>query len=106
MKVGTKINQNLPNVEAGKAAKVGEKGNSEKNKDVKAGALGVADNAPVKLSNQAQAIKKAKEIANQQTVDEAKVARLQKLIDEGKYKVDAEAVADRLVDEQLRMSEA
>lgn len=45
---------------------------------------------------------KAKEIAGQpMSVDEAKVARLQKMIDEGKYKVDADSVADRLVDEHL-----
>ena len=34
-------------------------------------------------------------------IDEAKVSRLQKLIDEGKYKVDAKEIADKMVDEQL-----
>ena len=34
-------------------------------------------------------------------VDEAKIAKLQKLIDEGKYKVDAKAIADKMVDEHL-----
>jgi flagellar biosynthesis anti-sigma factor FlgM len=47
-------------------------------------------------------MQKAKDIASQpMTVDEAKVARLQKLIDEGKYKVDSQSIADRLVDEHL-----
>lgn len=47
-------------------------------------------------------MQKAKEIATRpDTVDEAKVARLQKLIDEGNYKVDADAIADRLVDEHM-----
>ncbi len=34
-------------------------------------------------------------------VDEMKVAKYQKLIDEGKYEVDSRAVADRMVDEHL-----
>jgi negative regulator of flagellin synthesis FlgM len=57
--------------------------------------------AKVAVSSEAQAFQKAKAIASKDTVDEAKVARLQKLIDEGKYKVDSKAVADRLVDEHL-----
>ena len=37
-------------------------------------------------------------------MDEAKIARFQKLIDEeGKYNVDASAVADKLVDERPLM---
>ena len=36
-------------------------------------------------------------------IDEAKVARLQKLIDEGKYNVDADAIADRMIDEHSKM---
>lgn len=35
-------------------------------------------------------------------VNEKRVAELQKLIDEGKYKIDAEAIADRMVDEHLK----
>lgn len=57
----------------------------------------------VSVSERAQMMAKAKEIASKTTVDEAKVARLQKMIDEGKYKVDAQAVADRLVDEHLNI---
>ncbi len=66
---------------------------------------GVANSTRVDVSERGQQIKKAKEIASKDlnSVDEAKVARLQKMIDEGKYKVDAEAIADRLVDEQLNM---
>lgn len=52
----------------------------------------------VDVSKRAQDMKKAKEIAMAAPdVDEAKVARLQKLIDEGNYKVDAEAVAERMI---------
>jgi negative regulator of flagellin synthesis FlgM len=60
----------------------------------------------VELSSRAQDIKKAKELATpSQDIDEAKVARLQGLIDAGKYKVNAEAVADRLLDEHAKMAE-
>lgn len=59
------------------------------------------DATKINLSTQARQISKAKELASQDSVDEAKVARLQKLIDSGDYKVDAEAVADKLVNEHL-----
>jgi negative regulator of flagellin synthesis FlgM len=55
----------------------------------------------VNVSERAQMMQKAKDIASNGDIDEAKVARLQKLIDEGKYKTDAKAIADKLVDEHL-----
>jgi flagellar biosynthesis anti-sigma factor FlgM len=62
----------------------------------------VKDSANVNVSDRAQMMQKAKDIASQpETIDEAKVARLQKLIDEGKYNVDAASIADRLVDEHM-----
>ena len=61
----------------------------------------VDGSAKVNLSEQAQLMQKAKAIASADTVDEAKVARLQAMIDSGEYRVDADAVADRLVDEHL-----
>jgi negative regulator of flagellin synthesis FlgM len=62
----------------------------------------IRDSANVNVSERAQMMAKAKEIASSpMSVDEAKVARLQKMIDEGKYKIDADAIADRLVDEHL-----
>ena len=58
----------------------------------------------VDISTRAADIKKAKALATpSESIDEAKVARLQKMIDEGKYESDAEAIADRLVDEQMKM---
>lgn len=57
--------------------------------------------ARVNLSDRAQAMQRAKEIASEDTIDEAKVARLQKMIDEGSYNVNADEVADRLVDTQM-----
>lgn len=65
----------------------------------------IEGSAKINMSDKAQAFQKAKAIASADTIDEAKVARLQKLIDEGKYKVDAQAVADRLIDEQIATGE-
>ena len=59
----------------------------------------------VDVSARAQMMNKAKSIASQDTVDEAKVARLQKMIDEGRYNVDASKIADKLVDEHLATME-
>lgn len=65
--------------------------------------LGATDASKVEISKRAQDIRKAKEIAMATPdVDEAKVSRLQKLIDEGKYKVDAAELADKMIDEQLK----
>lgn len=65
-------------------------------------AAGLNDSAKVELSSRAQDIKKAKELATPNAgIDEAKVARLQAMIDKGEYKVDAQAIADRLVDDHL-----
>ena len=58
----------------------------------------------VNLSQKVYDMKKVKEMATpNDSIDEAKVARLQALIDAGEYKVDADAIADRLVDEHLNM---
>jgi negative regulator of flagellin synthesis FlgM len=56
----------------------------------------------VELSSRAQDMKKAKEVATATPdINEEKVARLQKLIDQGKYKVDAKDIADKMVDEHV-----
>lgn len=56
----------------------------------------------VNLSDRALEAKKIKELAMAAPdVDQAKVEKFRKLIDEGKYKVDANAVADKMVDEEL-----
>ncbi len=69
--------------------------------------MGIADrldSAQVQMSPDGLALQKAKMLANPNGINEAKVARLQKLIDEGKYNVDSSAIADRLVDEHLKMN--
>jgi len=91
------------NIDTGKAGKAEAAGLK---RDIQAGGLSnknaLKEAANVNVSERAQMMAKAKEIASMpMSVDEAKVARLQKMIDEGKYKVDAESIADRLVEEHL-----
>jgi flagellar biosynthesis anti-sigma factor FlgM len=90
-------------VETGKAGKA-DAAHGMKNGS-KAGGLASAkdlkDGSKVDVSERAQLMQKAKDIASEQSVDEGKVAHLQKMIDEGKYSVDADKIADRLVDEHM-----
>lgn len=66
----------------------------------------LASAAKVDISQRAQDMKKIKELAMAAPeVDIDKVAKFQKLIDEGKYKIDSEAIADRMVDEHLMLGE-
>ncbi len=102
MKVSGKVGSPMQQAEAAKAAKTNADGAAgTKKKSLASEAFGTS--ARVDVSQRAQDIKKAKELATPKDsdIDEAKVARLQKLIDSGKYKVDAEKVADKLVDEHL-----
>lgn len=61
----------------------------------------VGGSAKLQLSERAQRMKTARNIASDTSIDHAKVDRLQKLIDQGQYKVDAASVADRMVDSHL-----
>lgn len=66
----------------------------------------VGSSTNVNVSSRAQEMKRAKEMSTPSSdVDEAKVARLQAMIDSGAYKVDSDAIAERLVSEQLKMNE-
>ena len=102
MKVtGNNLNKTLASgLEGTKADKVSRSAEQNAGK-TSAGEIDAA--AKLNVSQQAQRMQKAKEIAGKglNDVDEAKVAKYQSLIDSGKYKVDAEALADRLVDEHL-----
>lgn len=108
MKVSNKLPNAMQNAEAAKTGKAGAADSlleSKKNKPSAGVDRSAMDSAKVDLSPRAQEMRKAKELATPSNdIDEAKVARLQKLIDEGKYKVDAEAIADRLLDEHMKMS--
>jgi negative regulator of flagellin synthesis FlgM len=96
-----KIGQKLNLTDAGKTDKVADQ------KDLKgAKSLGNAADlvgaTRVEVSPQAQDAKKIKELAMAAPdVDMEKVARFRNLIDSGQYKVDAQAVADRMVDDHL-----
>ncbi|OFZ31635.1 MAG: flagellar biosynthesis anti-sigma factor FlgM [Bdellovibrionales bacterium RIFCSPHIGHO2_01_FULL_40_29] len=60
------------------------------------------DAVKVDISERSHDIQRIKDLAKASPdVDQAKVDKFRKLIDEGKYKVDAKAVADKMVDEQL-----
>lgn len=104
-----KVGQNLNLTDAGKAGKTdkadkSDKASGAKGADLKSlGESKVGDNASkVELSPRAQDMKRIKDIATSgPEIDEAKVAKFQKLIDEGKYQVDAEALADKMVDEHI-----
>lgn len=95
----------LPNAETAKTSKTtGAESILDAKKPKAASSLGASDSAKVDLSQRAQDMRKAKELATpSDSIDEAKVARLQKMIDEGSYKIDAGAIADRLLDEQMKM---
>lgn len=106
MKISNKMPGAMQNVDTGRAGKLdGADALLDTRKARKSAAPLEGDSSHVQLSPRAQDILKAKELATPSSgIDEAKVARLQKLIDQGNYKVDAEAIADRLLDEQSKMS--
>lgn len=99
-----KVGQNLNITDNKKAEKTDKQGG-----DVKADAVslfapteGGAGASKVAVSPRAQEAKKIKELAMAAPdVDQAKVEKFRKLIEDGKYKVDAQAVADRMVDDEL-----
>lgn len=107
MKVSGKVGNPMQQAEAAKANKTAEgtAASGAKKKSLASEAFG--SSARVDVSQRGQDIKKAKELATPGAgdIDEAKVARLQALIDSGKYKVDADKIADKLVDEQMKMLE-
>jgi negative regulator of flagellin synthesis FlgM len=107
MKVSNKLPNPMQSAEAAKSAKSSgaDALDGKKNaKDSVASAFDTADSSRVEVSSRARDINKARELATPgDSIDEAKVARLQALIDSGKYKVNAEAVADRLLDEHSKM---
>ena len=59
--------------------------------------------AQMSLSSKAQQMKKATDIAKADNVDEKKVAYFQNLIDSGKYQMDSAKIADKLVDDHMKM---
>ncbi len=107
MKVANTGPGNIATGVAGTSTTGAKETTSKNSRSAAAEALGasVGNSTKVDLSARAQEMKRAKEMATPGGVDEAKVARLQSLIDSGQYKVDARAIADKLVDEQMKMNE-
>lgn len=106
-----KIGQNINTKDTKSAEQTKAAGVNKNNKTSDAKATDAAQEAAkavnVQLSPRAQDIKKIKEAANNAPdVDTAKVEKFKKLIAEGKYKVDAKAVAEKMVDEHLKLEKA
>ncbi len=101
-----KVGQNLNLTDSSKSDRAdGVKNKAAGLADKKADALTsstLGESSRVELSPRAQEAKRIKELAmSAPDVDEAKVAKFRKLIDEGKYNIDAKAIADKMVDEHL-----
>ena len=88
---------------AGSAAVVG--GTREKKRGGRTQGAETGSTDKVEISTKARESAKAKDIAKAAPdVNEEKIARLRSAIQNGSYKVDADKVADRLVDEHLATS--
>jgi flagellar biosynthesis anti-sigma factor FlgM len=102
MKVDNKIGPSVGKMDTGRAEKaVKNDGAGGLSKTSVLNAKSATKNANVDVSERAQMMSRAKDIASSQSVDEAKVARLQKLIDDGDYKTDANSIAERLLEEHM-----
>lgn len=90
----------LQNVDSKKSTGLdGLKNDSSK---AKAGGAGAGGLEKLDVSANARRMNKAMELAlNAPDVRENRVQELQALIDSGKYKTDAKAIADKLVDDHL-----
>ena len=104
-----KVGQNLNLTDSRKAEKSDKAKASKVGGDDKLAALDSAGSSDVasrvNLSERAQDIKRAKEIATAAPdIREDKVAELQRMIDNGKYKVSAKDIADKMVDEESQWS--
>lgn len=103
-----KVGTNLNTSDSGKAKEADKAGRSEKATSAAEGkldALGAGElgSSKVDLSPRAQEMKKIKDLATAAPdINEEKVARLQKMIDEGSYKVSSKDIADKMVDEELK----
>ena len=101
-----KIGQKLDLTDSGRADKADKVSNQKGSGAAKAleNPADLIGAARVDVSPRAQEAKRIKELAMAAPdVDMEKVAKFRNLIDSGQYKVDAKAVADRMVDEHLEV---
>ena len=100
-----KVGQNLNSIDGAKTdalKKTKAEPSSLLSKNIGADNLG--ESSRIDVSPRAQEAKRIKELANAAPdVDAAKVEKFRQLIDQGKYKVDARAIADKMVDDHLEM---
>jgi negative regulator of flagellin synthesis FlgM len=97
-KTNSTTNASLAKTGSGEGAKKSKSTSESMDSEMIKGASQVA------VSAQARDINKAKELARpSDDIDEAKVARLQKMIDGGTYSINSEAIADKMVDEHFLM---
>lgn len=101
MKVNSNVNNQLNNIENSQTDKLTKSKNTKNGQNQ--GVVADPTSAKINLSEEAQLMSKAKALASKglNDVDEDKVAHFQKLIDEGKYSIDAQDIADKLVDTHL-----
>ena len=104
MKVSNQRDHSVTQLENQKSSETNKSQSNARNSKVSSSLAPGA--AKVKLSEQAQSLQKTKDAIDLNSVNEEKVARLQKLIDEGRYEPDAAKIADKLVDEHLWMPES
>jgi negative regulator of flagellin synthesis FlgM len=104
-KIGQNINvADNKSEKASDSAKASSAASALKSSDVGSAKSAEAGSQAVKLdlSSRAKDIQNIKDLAsNSPDVDMEKVEKFKRLISEGKYKVDAKAVADRMVDEHM-----
>lgn len=98
-----KVGQNLNMIDGVKQEKTGNAKSVKDSVKELATPAGNAQASRVDVSDRAQEAKQIKEMAigSSPDVDMDKVEKFRRLIDAGQYKVDAKAVADRMVDEHL-----
>lgn len=93
-----KSSQGASKAAAAEKAKKSSKSNSSSS-------TGETGDVKMNISSEAKEFARAKQIASEAPdVREAKIAELKRRIAEGKYKVEAEAVADKMITEHLQTS--
>jgi negative regulator of flagellin synthesis FlgM len=106
MRVDQTRSGQIQNAEAGNVRKTAkEKAAETAKKADRPSDAAIASSVKTEISPRAQELANAKAVAsNAPDTREAKIAELKARIAEGRYKVDNEAIADRMVDEHLKMS--
>lgn len=97
--------QNTDTASAKKTEKL--KANAYESKDAQPSVSTKTDSASAEISSKAKDMAKAKQVANDTPdVREAKIAELREKIQNKKYDVSSSAIADKLVDDHIRMTGA